>query len=191
GTGKERVAEALHLASRRAAGPLVVVDCGALPHTLIEAELFGHERGAFTGAIASVAGAFERAHGGTLFLDEVGELPLELQPKLLRALESRTVKRLGGAKPISVDVRVVSATNRDLGLEVAAGRSLGAAAHRPPARRRRLGTRIRHAPPRRVRRQRLGGLTSRRPRAHVHVPPPPPPRPALATSRTRGRAGTG
>jgi transcriptional regulator with GAF, ATPase, and Fis domain len=122
GTGKERVAEALHLASKRAPKPQVVVDCGAMPSTMIESELFGHERGAFTGAVASVAGAFERAHGGTLFLDEIGELPLELQPKLLRALESRTVKRLGGAKPISVDVRVVSATNRDLALEVAAGR---------------------------------------------------------------------
>ncbi|MDB4967387.1 MAG: sigma54 specific transcriptional regulator, Fis family [Myxococcales bacterium] len=122
GTGKERVAEALHLASKRAPKPQVVVDCGAMPSTMIESELFGHERGAFTGAVASVAGAFERAHGGTLFLDEVGELPLELQPKLLRALESRTVKRLGGAKPLAVDVRVVSATNRDLALEVAAGR---------------------------------------------------------------------
>ncbi|MGZ3425998.1 MAG: sigma-54 interaction domain-containing protein, partial [Polyangia bacterium] len=122
GTGKERVAEALHLAGRRAPKPLVVVDCGAMPATMIESELFGHERGAFTGAVASVPGAFERAHGGTLFLDEIGELPLELQPKLLRALESRVVRRLGGAKTIPVDVRVVSATNRDLMLEVAAGR---------------------------------------------------------------------
>jgi transcriptional regulator with GAF, ATPase, and Fis domain len=122
GTGKERVAEALHLAGRRAPKPLVVVDCGAMPATMIESELFGHERGAFTGAVASVPGAFERAHGGTLFLDEIGELPLELQPKLLRALESRVVRRLGGAKSISVDVRVVSATNRDLQLEVAASR---------------------------------------------------------------------
>ncbi len=122
GTGKERVAEALHLAGRRAPKPLVVVDCGAMPATMIESELFGHERGAFTGAVASVPGAFERAHGGTLFLDEIGELPLELQPKLLRVLESRVVRRLGGAKTIPVDVRVVSATNRDLMLEVAAGR---------------------------------------------------------------------
>ena len=122
GTGKERVAEALHLASRRAAGPQIVVDCGAMPATMIESELFGHERGAFTGAVASVAGAFERAHGGTLFLDEVGELPLELQPKLLRVLESRVVKRLGGTRAIPVDVRLVAATNRDLALEAAAGR---------------------------------------------------------------------
>jgi DNA-binding NtrC family response regulator len=122
GTGKERIAEALHLAGPRAPKPLVVVDCGAIPATMIESELFGHERGAFTGAVATVAGAFERAHGGTLFLDEIGELPLELQPKLLRALESRVVRRLGGAKPISVDVRVVSATHRDLSLEVSGGR---------------------------------------------------------------------
>jgi transcriptional regulator with GAF, ATPase, and Fis domain len=122
GTGKERVAEALHLAGKRAQRPQVVVDCGAMPATMIESELFGHERGAFTGAVASVAGAFERAHGGTLFLDEVGELPLELQPKLLRALESRVVRRLGGTKSFSVDVRVISATNRDLSLEVAGGR---------------------------------------------------------------------
>ena len=93
-----------------------------MPATMIESELFGHERGAFTGAVASVPGAFERAHGGTLFLDEIGELPLELQPKLLRVLESRVVRRLGGTKTIPVDVRIVSATNRDLLLEVAAGR---------------------------------------------------------------------
>jgi two-component system, NtrC family, response regulator GlrR len=122
GTGKERVAEALHLAGPRAQAPLHTVDCGALPATLIESELFGHERGAFTGAVQASAGAFERAQGGTLFLDEIGELPLELQPKLLRALESRTVRRLGGQKSIEVDVRIVAATNRDLAVEVAAGR---------------------------------------------------------------------
>jgi transcriptional regulator with GAF, ATPase, and Fis domain len=122
GTGKERVAEALHLAGKRAQKPLVVVDCGAMPATMIESELFGHERGAFTGAVAASAGAFERAHGGTLFLDEVGELPLELQPKLLRALESRSVRRLGAQKPLTVDVRVLAATNRDLALEVSGGR---------------------------------------------------------------------
>jgi len=122
GTGKERVAEALHLAGPRAQAPLVTVDCGALPAGIIESELFGHEKGAFTGAVASVAGAFERARGGTLFLDEVGELPLDLQPKLLRALESRSVRRLGGARALPIDVRIVAATNRDLQLEVAAGR---------------------------------------------------------------------
>jgi transcriptional regulator with GAF, ATPase, and Fis domain len=122
GSGKERVAEALHLSSRRAQGPLVVVDCGSLPPTLIESELFGHERGAFTGATGQVKGAFERADGGTLFLDEIGELPLDLQAKLLRATESRTVRRLGGSRTLSVDVRLVAATNRDLALEVQRGR---------------------------------------------------------------------
>ena len=122
GTGKERVAEALHLSSARAQGPLTTVDCGAMPSTLIEAELFGYERGAFTGADHAFAGAFERAAGGTVFLDEIGELPLALQPKLLRVLESREVRRLGDTKMIPVDVRVIAATNRDLPLEVSAGR---------------------------------------------------------------------
>jgi DNA-binding NtrC family response regulator len=121
GTGKELVAQALHRASPRAAGPLVVVDCGAMPATLMENEMFGHERGAFTGADRARGGAFERADGGTLFLDEIGELPLELQPKLLRILESREVARLGGAAPRKVDVRVVAATNRDLRAEVNRG----------------------------------------------------------------------
>jgi DNA-binding NtrC family response regulator len=121
GTGKERAAAALHLAGPRAQGPLVTVDCGSLAASLIEAELFGHERGAFTGAVRSVAGAFERARGGTLFLDEIGELPLDLQPKLLRAIEARTVRRLGGTETISIDARIVAATHRDLGLRVASG----------------------------------------------------------------------
>ena len=121
GTGKELVAEALHEASRRAAGPLVVVDCGAIPGTLFENELFGHERGSFTGADKATAGAFERADGGTLFLDEIGELPVGLQPKLLRALQSRQVRRLGGARPIACDVRIIAATNRDLAREVNRG----------------------------------------------------------------------
>src|SRR5207244_3633428 len=122
GSGKECVAEALHLSGRRAQAPLVIVDCGSLPPTLIESELFGHERGAFTGATAQFKGAFERAHGGTLFLDEIGELPLDLQPKLLRAIESRTVRRLGGGRELSVDARLVAATNRDLAMEVQRGR---------------------------------------------------------------------
>src|SRR5262249_15194449 len=92
GTGKELVAEAIHEASPRVGGPFVVVDCGAIPRTLVESELFGFERGAFTGADRAVAGAFERAHGGTIFLDEIGELPLDLQPKLLRTLERKEVK---------------------------------------------------------------------------------------------------
>ena len=122
GTGKERVAEALHLSSPRAQGPLVTVDCGAMPSTLIDAELFGYERGAFTGADHAFAGAFERAAGGTVFLDEIGELPLALQPKLLRVLESRQLRRLGGNKMIPVDARMIAATNRDLPLEVGSGR---------------------------------------------------------------------
>jgi transcriptional regulator with GAF, ATPase, and Fis domain len=114
GTGKDVLAHALHEQGPRAKGPFEVVDCGAVSPSLIESELFGHERGAFTGAVASRAGAFERAHGGTLFLDELGELPLDLQPKLLRALESREIRRVGGNKTLSVDVRVVAATTRDL-----------------------------------------------------------------------------
>jgi DNA-binding NtrC family response regulator len=114
GSGKELVAEAIHHHSARAAGPFVVVDCGSIPDKLIASELFGHERGAFTGAVASYAGAFERAHGGTLFLDEIGELPLELQPNLLGVLERRQVRRLGGSRSVPLDLRVVAATNRDL-----------------------------------------------------------------------------
>jgi DNA-binding NtrC family response regulator len=121
GTGKELVARALHDASPRSQGPFVAFDCGALAPNLVESELFGHMRGAFTGAVADRKGVFEEAHGGTLFLDELGELPLSLQPKLLRALESRQVKRLGAAQPRSVDVRVVAATNRPLARMVNAG----------------------------------------------------------------------
>ncbi len=114
GTGKELVAQALHQQSSRASAPFVVVDCGALPENLLEAELFGYVRGAFTGATHPRAGAFECAEGGTVFLDEIGELPLSMQPKLLRVLESRTVRRLGEWTQRPVDVRVVSATHRDL-----------------------------------------------------------------------------
>jgi DNA-binding NtrC family response regulator len=121
GTGKELVARALHEKSKRSEAPFVVVDCGAMSRTLIESDLFGHERGAFTGAERSRPGAFERAQGGTLFLDEIGELPLELQPKLLRALELGEVMRLGGSDVVDVDVRIVAATHRDLGAMVARG----------------------------------------------------------------------
>jgi transcriptional regulator with GAF, ATPase, and Fis domain len=114
GTGKELVAEAIHELSPRSAGPFVVVDCGAIPRELIESELFGHVKGAFTGAAGERRGAFERAHGGTIFLDEIGELALDLQPKLLRVLEASTVKPVGGDKTIKVDVRVVAASLRDL-----------------------------------------------------------------------------
>ena len=122
GTGKDVLARSIHLASPRGKQPFEVVDCGAVTHTLIESELFGHERGAFTGAIASRAGAFERAAGGTLFLDEVGELPLELQPKLLRVLEARELRRVGGNKTLAIDVRIVAATTRDLPREVERGK---------------------------------------------------------------------
>jgi transcriptional regulator with PAS, ATPase and Fis domain len=115
GTGKDLLAHALHEESPRRAGPFVVVDCGAIQPNLVESELFGHERGAFTGANATRAGAFELAQGGTVFLDEIGELPIDLQPKLLRVLESRSFRRVGGDRTIEVDVRVVAATNRRLG----------------------------------------------------------------------------
>jgi DNA-binding NtrC family response regulator len=121
GTGKEVVAWSIYEASKRKDGPFVVVDCGGIAPTLIESELFGHEKGSFTGAHQRRIGAFERATGGTLFLDELGELSLELQPKLLRALERREVQRLGGDKPTPIDVRIIAATNRDLRSMVARG----------------------------------------------------------------------
>ncbi len=121
GTGKELAARAIHDGSPRAKGPFVVIDCGAIPPNLIESELFGHEKGAFTGASYARPGAFERAKGGTIFLDELGELRLDLQPKLLRVLENREVRRVGGNDTIGVDVRVVAATNRDLQKEVPSG----------------------------------------------------------------------
>jgi len=114
GTGKGIVAEAIHGTSARAAGPFVVVDCASIPPSLIEAELFGHTRGAFTGAGSARAGSFESAAGGTMFLDEIGELPLDMQPKLLRALEERVIKRVGSVDPVQLDVRVIAATNRNL-----------------------------------------------------------------------------
>jgi DNA-binding NtrC family response regulator len=121
GTGKELAARAIHELSARAKGPFVVLDCGAIPPNLIESELFGHEKGSFTGATASRPGAFERANGGTIFMDEMGELAIDMQPKLLRVLENRELRRVGGNETIGVDVRVIAASNRDLQKEVAAG----------------------------------------------------------------------
>jgi len=122
GTGKELAARALHQLSPRRDGPFVAVNCAAMPETLIESELFGHEKGAFTGAVERRRGCFELAHGGTLLLDEIGEMPLATQAKLLRVLEERRVRRLGGSKEIEVDVRVLGASNRRLEEEVRAGR---------------------------------------------------------------------
>src|ERR1700690_798053 len=115
GTGKELIAEAIHKCSERSKGPFVKVNCAAIPAGLLESELFGHERGAFTGAVARSVGRFERANHGTLFLDEIGDLPLELQPKILRVIQERQFERLGGAATIHADVRVICATHRNLG----------------------------------------------------------------------------
>jgi len=146
GTGKEAIAEAVHRASPRAAGPFVVVDCGAIPHELIASELFGHAKGAVTGAAADKQGLIEAASGGTLFLDEIGELPLDLQPQLLRALDRRRIRRVGETRAIDVDIRVIAATHRDLRAMVRAAkfredlyyRLAVVATHVPPLRERKV-----------------------------------------------------
>ena len=115
GTGKELVASAIHTSSQRSGAALIPVDCGAIPENLFESELFGHEKGAFTGAITGRPGKFEMAHGGTLFLDEIGNLPLSCQIKLLRAIQERSFFRVGGTHPVKVDVRLIAASNQDLG----------------------------------------------------------------------------
>lgn len=120
GTGKEVIARAIHNESLRSRGPFVKLNCAAIPSTLLESELFGHERGAFTGAFAQTVGRFQQADNGTLFLDEIGDLPLELQPKLLRALQEQEFERLGGGRTVRVNVRVVAATNQDLAQMVSA-----------------------------------------------------------------------
>ncbi len=121
GTGKEVVAQSIHKLSPRSKGPIIIFDCGAVPPNLIESELFGHEKGSFTGAVMTRQGLFEMADGGTLFLDELGELPIDLQPKLLRVLENREVRRVGASKSTKIDVRIIAATNRNLEQEVKAG----------------------------------------------------------------------
>ncbi len=125
GTGKEVLARFIHASSLRQNRPFVTVNCAAIPPNLLESELFGHARGAFTGAVASRRGSFELAHGGTLFLDEIGEMPLEMQVKILRALEERQIKRVGWEEPITVDVRIIAATNKELSEETRAGRFRG------------------------------------------------------------------
>ncbi|HEY8603218.1 sigma-54 dependent transcriptional regulator [Tsuneonella suprasediminis] len=122
GTGKELVAEAIHQLGHRKSGPFIAVNAAAIPHELIESELFGHEKGAFTGAVSQAIGKFEQANGGTLFLDEIGDMPLEAQTRLLRALQSGAIRRVGGRQEIATDVRIVAATNRDLEPMIAAGR---------------------------------------------------------------------
>ena len=121
GTGKELVARAIHFNSSRKAGPFVTVNCAAIPETLIESELFGHERGAFTGATAKRIGKFEHANQGTIFLDEIGDMELALQAKLLRVLQERRVQRVGGTTNIPIDIRVLTATNQNLEAAVEAG----------------------------------------------------------------------
>jgi two-component system response regulator AtoC len=122
GTGKEVIAQAIHRQSARKDGPFVAVNCAAIPEGLLESELFGHERGAFTGAVRSKPGRFELARGGTLFLDEIGDMPLPMQAKILRALQEREIDRVGGTRPISVDVRVIAATHQDLDKHVGEGK---------------------------------------------------------------------
>jgi DNA-binding NtrC family response regulator len=125
GTGKEVVARELHRRSARSQGPFVAINCAAIPAALLESTLFGHEKGAFTGAVRSHAGRFLQADGGTLFLDEIGDLPIELQAKLLRALQEKTVEPIGGSKPVPIDVRVIAATHQDLDAAIKAGRFRG------------------------------------------------------------------
>jgi len=151
GTGKELVAREVHNRSAAARGPFVAINSAALPSELVESELFGHERGAFTGAATVRKGAFEAASGGTLFLDEIGDLPQAAQAKLLRVLEQRQVTRLGGHRALSVDARVVAATNRDLGQEVGAGRFREDLLYR-------LNVHVLHVPPLRDRRSDIPAL---------------------------------
>ena len=152
GTGKELVAEAIHQLGSRRTGPFVAVNMAAIPHDLLESELFGHERGAFTGAHSQQIGKFEQANGGTLFLDEIGDMPAEAQTRLLRALQSGRIRRVGGRQEIGVDVRIVAATNRDLAPMIADGRFREDLFYR-------LNVVPIHLPPLRDRREDIGALT--------------------------------
>lgn len=152
GTGKELVAEAIHELGQRKSGPFVAVNTAAIPHDLIESELFGHEKGAFTGAVSQQLGKFEQAHGGTLFLDEIGDMPAEAQTRLLRALQSGRIRRVGGRQEIAVDVRIVAATNRALEPMIAAGSFREDLYYR-------LNVVPIHIPPLRERRDDVGALT--------------------------------
>src|SRR5262249_9085314 len=121
GTGKELIARAIHAQGPRRKGPFVAINCTAIPENLLESELFGHERGAFTGAVKTKMGKFQQAHGGTVFLDEIGDMSAALQSKILRVLQEKTFERVGGNEPIQVDVRIMAATNKDLGKAIAEG----------------------------------------------------------------------
>ncbi len=166
GTGKELLARAIHYASPRAAQPFVEVNCAAIPANLLESELFGHERGAFTGAVAAKPGLFEQAHGGTLFLDEIGHLPLELQVKLLRALESREIRRVGGTSTKKVDIRLLAATHLDLAQAV----SEQAVSRRPVLPAERGPARPAAAPRAGPRPRTPGGVVRRRPGRSLWAP---------------------
>src|SRR5919106_2389110 len=153
GTGKELIARAIHEHSRRQSGPFVKLNCAAVPHELIESELFGHERGAFTGAVTARRGKFELAHQGTLFLDEIGDMPAAMQAKLLRVLQEGELERVGGQETIRVDVRVIAATNKDLEREIAAARFREDLYYR-------LNVVLIHTPPLRERKEDLPDLIS-------------------------------
>ena len=191
GTGKELFARAIHDQSPRADEPFITVNCAALPEGLVESALFGHEKGAFTGATVRSAGAFERAHGGTLLLDEISEMRLDLQSKLLRVIQEQEFERVGGHQPIQVDVRLIATTNRDL--KTGSGR--GAVPERPllSAQRRAdphpqpPGADRRHPPPRAPFRHPLGGAARREPAEHRSGDPGDPP--ALHLARQRQGAG--
>lgn len=153
GTGKELVAEAIHTLGSRRTGPFVAVNMAAIPHDLLESELFGHERGAFTGAVSQQIGKFEQANGGTLFLDEIGDMPIDAQTRLLRALQANRIRRVGGRHEIGVDVRIVAATNRDLLPMISEGRFREDLYYR-------LNVVPLHLPPLRERREDIGALTT-------------------------------